>query len=83
MIPRDLAETINLREGDYVAFEKKGAGLLMKPKRVVDPDDTLTPEERVMIERARKEMREGKYVSLAQLEHELARQRPSRRRKTA
>jgi hypothetical protein len=58
-----------------------------KPKRVldtaVDPDDVLTREESALVAKARREMREGKSVTLAELEHELAHKRPPRRRKTA
>jgi hypothetical protein len=50
---------------------------------VVDPDDVLTREEGALVSKARREIRQGKYVSLAQLEHNLARKRPARRRKTA
>ena len=52
-------------------------------KRLVDPDDVLTREEGALVSKARREMREGKYVTLAKLEHDLAHKRPSRRRKTA
>jgi hypothetical protein len=55
--------------------------VLIKPKRDVDPDDLLTPEESSLIAKARREMREGKYVTLARLEHDLAHQRSQRRRK--
>jgi hypothetical protein len=55
----------------------------LKTNRPADPDDFLTREESALIAKARQEMREGKHVTLAQLEHELARKRPSRRRKTA
>jgi CBS domain-containing protein len=40
---------------------------------VVKPDDVLTCEESALVSEARREMREGKYVSLAQLERDLAR----------
>jgi hypothetical protein len=40
---------------------------------VVDPDDVLSREESALVSKARREMREGKYVSLAQLEQDLAR----------
>ncbi|MGA2600572.1 MAG: AbrB/MazE/SpoVT family DNA-binding domain-containing protein [Bryobacteraceae bacterium] len=83
VIPREMLETLKLREGDFVAFTRQANGVLIKPKRVVDPDDVLTREESALISKARQEMREGKYVTLAQLEPELARKRPSRRSKTA
>jgi len=55
----------------------------LKTNRPVNPDDVLTREESVLISKAQQEMREGKHITLAQLEHELARKRPSRRNKTA
>jgi len=61
-------------------------GQVVIPKQMaekVDPDDVLTAEEHAVISKARREMREGKYVTLAKLEHDLANQRPPGRRKTA
>jgi AbrB family looped-hinge helix DNA binding protein len=83
VIPRKIFEKLQMRKGDFVAFAEKDNGVLIKPKRVVDPDDVLTREESALVSKARREMREGKYVSLAQLEHDLARKRSARRRKTA
>lgn len=84
VIPREMLETFDLQEGDFVAFKKQSDGVLIKPKRVVDPDDVLSREEGALIAKARREMRAGKNVmTLAQAEHELAHKRPSRRRKTA
>ena len=82
-IPREMLEPLNLHEGDFVALRKQANGVLIKPKRDVDPDDVLTPEESSLIAKARREMREGKYVTLARLEHDLAHQRSPRRRKRA
>jgi hypothetical protein len=45
-------------------------------------DDRFSPEETALIARARREMREGKYLTLAELERDLAHRRPPRRRKT-
>ena len=83
VIPRELLETLNIREGDFVAFQKQANGVLIKPKRVVDPDDILSPEESAQIARARREMRAGRGITLAQLEYELAHKHSPRRRKTA
>ena len=35
--------------------------------RLVDPDDVLTREESALVSKARKEMREGKYIPLTKL----------------
>jgi hypothetical protein len=49
--------------------------VLIKPKRAVDPDDVLTPEESGLIAKGRREMRRGKHATLAQLEYDLAHKR--------
>ena len=56
--------------------------MLVKLRRVVDPDDVLTPEESALAKKAEREMRQGGYVALAQLRHDLDRPRPERSRKT-
>ena len=83
VIPREMAESLNLQEGDFVAFAQKAGGVLIKPRRVVAPDDVLTPEESALVKKADREMREGKFVTLAQLRPDLDRPHPRRRRKTA
>ena len=83
VIPREMLETLNIREGDFVAFRKQANGVLIKPKQVVDPDDILSPEESAQIAKARREVRAGKYIPLARLEYDLAHKRSPRRRKTA
>jgi bifunctional DNA-binding transcriptional regulator/antitoxin component of YhaV-PrlF toxin-antitoxin module len=82
-IPREMLETLNIQEGDFVAFAQKQGGVLIKPRRVVDSDDILTAEESALVKKAEREMRQGKFVSLAQLRHDLDRPHSRRRRKTA
>jgi hypothetical protein len=41
-------------------------------------DDTFTPEETALIAKARREMRESRYLTLSELEHDLAHKRPPR-----
>jgi AbrB family looped-hinge helix DNA binding protein len=83
VIPRDILDTLNIQEGDFVAFAQRKNGVLIKPKRVVDPDDVLTPEESALVKKAEREMRQGKSVTLAQLRHVLDRPHTRRSRKTA
>jgi bifunctional DNA-binding transcriptional regulator/antitoxin component of YhaV-PrlF toxin-antitoxin module len=83
VIPREMLETLKIQEGDFVAFAEQKNGVLIKPRRVVDPDDVLTPEESALVKKAEREMRQGKFVTLAQLRHDLDSPHPRRRRKTA
>jgi len=83
VIPRHLYEDLDLREGDFVAFARKPDGVLIKPKKVVDPDDVLSKEESARVRRAEREMGQGKYVTLAELRHNLDCPHSRRSRKTA
>ena len=83
VIPRDICETLRLREGDFVAFAQRPDGVLIKPKKIVDSDDVLSAQEARQLKKAEEQMRQGKYVSLAGLEHDLGRTRRGRSRKTA
>jgi AbrB family looped-hinge helix DNA binding protein len=49
VIPREMLETLNIREGDFVAFAQKQNGVLITPRRMVDPDDVLTPEQSALV----------------------------------
>jgi AbrB family looped-hinge helix DNA binding protein len=71
VIPRDILQTLKLREGDFVAFSKQANGVLIKPKRVVDPDDVLTPAEAKKLRRSLKQARQGKTLPWSQVKHDL------------
>jgi AbrB family looped-hinge helix DNA binding protein len=83
VIPREILNNLNMREGDLVAVAQRGDTVVIKRKTPVDPDDVLTPAESALVKRAEREMKQGKYVTLAQLHHDLASKNSSRRRKTA
>ena len=57
VIPRDILETLQLQAGDFVAFTEKRGGVLIK--RMVDPDDTLTPEEAKIVRRGLAQLKRG------------------------
>lgn len=71
VIPREILETLKLQEGDFVAFSKQPNGVLIKPKRVVDPEDVLSPADAKKVRRALKQVREGKSKPWTQIKHEL------------
>ena len=51
VIPREFLEPLNIREGDFVAFTRQTNGVLIKAKRLVDDDTTLTPQEAKTVRR--------------------------------
>ena len=71
IIPREMLKTLKLREGDFVAFSKQDNGVLIEPKRVVDPDEVLTPAEAKKVRHALKQIREGKTRPWPKIKHEL------------
>jgi len=73
VIPREIFEKLRMREGDFVAFAKKGNGVLVKPKRLVDVEDTLTPAEAKMVRRGMKQIKEGRFKLWRDVKHELGR----------
>jgi AbrB family looped-hinge helix DNA binding protein len=73
VIPREMLETLNLQEGDFVAFSQQANGVLVRPKRLVDPDDVLTPEEAKKVRHGMKQIKAGKTRPWAQIKNEVGR----------
>jgi hypothetical protein len=44
---------------------------VIKPKKIDDPDDTLTSEEERIVEKGFDQLRRGKFISLDKLRNEL------------
>jgi bifunctional DNA-binding transcriptional regulator/antitoxin component of YhaV-PrlF toxin-antitoxin module len=72
-IPREMLETLKLQEGDFVAFIKHANGVLIKPKRVVDPDDVLTPGEARIVRRGEAQLKRGESKPWRDVKHALPR----------
>ena len=83
VILREIFDNLQMREGDFVAVQQQGRSVVIKPKKLVHPDDVLTAKEGALLRKAEREMKQGKYVSLEQLHHDLARKGSRRSRKTA
>ena len=66
-----------------MAVAQRGDCVVIKPKTADDPDDVLTPAEGALLKTAEREMKQGKYVTLAELHHGLERKGSPRRRETA
>jgi AbrB family looped-hinge helix DNA binding protein len=61
VIPREMLKTLNIQEGDFVAFAQKHNGVLIKPRRVVEPDDILTAEEAKKVHQGMTQIKEGRF----------------------
>jgi AbrB family looped-hinge helix DNA binding protein len=73
VIPRDLLKTLNIQEGDLVAFSEYANGVLIKPQRAVGPDDVLTPAEAKKVRHGMKQIKEGRFKLWRDVKNELGR----------
>src|SRR6059058_5797366 len=82
VIPKEIFDALGLNTGDFVEVTRVKQTVVIKPKKLVDAEDVLTPEEERIVRRGEEQIRRGQYVTLEDLEHELDRQAVARRRKT-
>jgi AbrB family looped-hinge helix DNA binding protein len=74
VIPREILETLKIREGDLVAITKQQNGVLIKKsKRVVDPEDILTPSEAKIVRRGEEQLERGESKPWRVVKHALSR----------
>jgi len=83
VIPKSLCEEMGIREGDFLEVTSRKGAVIIKPKKLVDADDVLTPQEEAMVRRGMEQIRKGQHVTLEELEDALARKTLSRRRKAS
>ncbi len=53
VIPKNIWERLGLRVGDYVEVAVRGGAVISKPKKLIDADLVLTPEEDVLVWKGR------------------------------
>ncbi len=82
VIPKEIFEALGLKTGDFVEVTQVKRTVVIKPKKLVDAEDVLTPEEERAVRRGEAQLRRGEYVTLEDLEHDLDRPVVARRRKT-
>jgi len=70
-VPKVIFDELGLKEGDFVEVSRKGEDIVIKPKRLVDVEDTLSPEEEKCIEQGFKELKRGESVLWRELKNEL------------
>jgi AbrB family looped-hinge helix DNA binding protein len=50
VIPQDICEDLGLAVGDYVEVQRVKGTVVITPKKVVDVDEVLTPEQKAYID---------------------------------
>ena len=60
VIPKTIWEDLGLMAGDYVEVERVARTVVLKPKKLVDADDVLTPkEEEATVHHGEEQIRQG------------------------
>ena len=70
-VPKSIFDDLGLKEGDFVEVSRKGEDIVIKPKRLVDVEDMLSPEEEKFVEQGFKELKRGESVLWRELKNEL------------
>ena len=70
-VPKVIFDELGLKEGDFVEVSRKGENIVIKPKRLVDVDDTLSPEEEKLVDQGFKQLKRGESVLWEELKDEL------------
>ena len=83
VIPKEICDEVGLEEGDFVEVTSTAGKVIIKPKKVVDADDVLTPAQRAVIDKRLAEADEditasrvsGPFATVDQLKRHLGVQR--------
>ena len=62
-IPKSVFDEAGLQEGDFVEVTRSQDRIMIKPKKLVDPDDILTPEEEELVRKGEVQLERGQAVS--------------------
>ena len=73
VIPKALFDSLGLSEGDFVEVSTERRLIIMKPKKLVDADDVLTPVETTKVRRGEADLRRGRSRPWRAVRDELGR----------
>ena len=74
-VPKSIRRKAGIKPGDRFEFRVSGhvINIIPKPKRMVDADNTLTPEEAKLVRRGEAQLKRGESKSWRDVKHALAR----------
>jgi AbrB family looped-hinge helix DNA binding protein len=83
VIPKEICDELGLQEGDFVEVTSAQGKVIIKPKKVVDADEVLTPAQRAVIDKRLAEAEgdikagrvSGPFATVDQLKRHLNAQR--------
>jgi AbrB family looped-hinge helix DNA binding protein len=71
VIPRVVLDELQLREGDLVEVTAQRGRVSLKPRKMADPEGSLTPAEANKVRRGLRQLKEGKTLPWNQVKHDL------------
>ena len=63
VIPKEICDELGLQEGDFVEVSRVEGLVIIKPKKVVDADDVLTPEEEKIVRKGEAQLKKGQHMA--------------------
>jgi AbrB family looped-hinge helix DNA binding protein len=72
VIPKEICEELGLHEGDFVEVTSTEGLVIIKPKKVVDADDVLTPEEAKLVRKGEAQLKKGEHVAWDDVKTQLS-----------
>jgi AbrB family looped-hinge helix DNA binding protein len=89
VIPKEICDELGLREGDFVEVTREESVVILKPKKLVDVDEVLTPQQKAVIDARIAEGLEdvkkghvyGPFDSVETMLHSLHGEKPAKRPK--
>jgi len=63
VIPKAVFDSLGLSEGDFLEISTERRLIVMKPKKLVDAEDVLTPSEAAKVRTGEAELRRGRSTS--------------------
>ncbi len=71
VIPKEICQELGLQEGDFVEVSSIEGQVIIKPKKLVDADDVLTPEEEKLVRKGEVQLKKGMHVAWDDLKEQL------------
>jgi AbrB family looped-hinge helix DNA binding protein len=59
VIPKEICDELGLREGDFVEVSRAEGQVILKPKKLVDVDDVLTPKAERVAHQGKAQFKKG------------------------
>ncbi len=73
VIPKDICDALGLQVGDFVEVKHVKGTVVIQPKKLVDTDDVLTPEEGAIVREGERQLRQGQSKPWQQVKHAMDR----------